>query len=168
MLHMNIRQACASDITELCFILNEIIAIGGTTAYMAKLSESDFTSHFIGGSNCISCLIAERGETILGFQSLSYHPKLADGWVDIATFARVEPKTPGVGSGLFSKTVNLARQKKFEYINATIRADNNQGLSFYTKMGFEDYSISRDVPLSNGTSVDRISKRYLIAETHAG
>jgi hypothetical protein len=49
-----------------------------------------------------------------------------------------------------------------EFINATIRADNTGGLAYYAKMGFETYGITKDVPLLDGTPVDRINKRFQV------
>ena len=96
------------------------------------------------------------------FQSLSRHTKLPVGWADIATFARVSPKIPGVGTSLFQKTLPYARSIYLEAINATIRADNVSGLSYYAKMGFIDYSVASAVPLNDGTPIDRISKKFKV------
>ena len=49
-------------------------------------------------------------------------------------------------------------------MNAEIRADNEGGLAFYGKMGFQDQDVDRAVPLGDGTPVDRINKRYPLAE----
>jgi len=158
---MNIRIAKISDVTAACQLLNEIIEIGGTTAFQQILSEAEFKSCFINDDNCIKCLVCEGGEgSILGFQALSVSTKLPEDWLDIATFARVNPKTKGVGTLLFEQTRIDARMTGARTINATIRADNNPGLSYYTKMGFVDYRIDKSVPLRDGTLVDRISKRY--------
>ena len=45
-------------------------------------------------------------------------------------------------------------------IDATIRAANVPGLAYYTAMGFEDYGMLGDVPLSDGQIVDRMRKSY--------
>ena len=45
-------------------------------------------------------------------------------------------------------------------INACIRADNVGGLAFYSKQGFQDHSVDKDVPLKDGTRVDRVNKRF--------
>ncbi len=48
-------------------------------------------------------------------------------------------------------------------IDATIRADNASGLAYYKAMGFTDWDVLRDVPLSDGRVVDRIRKRFDLA-----
>ena len=99
-------------------------------------------------------------DRLIGFQFLGVNARLADGWSDIATFARVSNKVRGVGTALFAVTLRSAQQANFLAINARIRADNTGGLAYYDKMGFRTYAIDRAVPLSDGTPIDRISKRF--------
>jgi len=158
---INIRPATQNDLKQLCLIINEIIVIGGSTAFEEVLIEEEFDAIFLSGEAFISCLLAENTDgQVLGFQSLCHHKKLPDDWADIATFARVEPKTHGVGTSLFQATLELARQLGLTCINATIRADNISGLSYYAKIGFENYSVDKAVPLQDGTPVDRISRKF--------
>lgn len=158
-----IRPAAERDIAALCELLNEIIRIGGTTAIEAPLSHRAFGDCFLGGESHIACLAAVDGKgSALGFQALAHHCELPADWGDIATFARAKPKIPGVGSALFRETAALAGNHGLAAINATIRGDNTAGLAYYTKMGFQTYAVKAGVPLSDGTPVDRISKKYLI------
>ena len=159
-----VREAISSDSEAMRALLNEIVDIGGSTAIEFPLSAAAFNSSFLFGSHFICCYVAENESgQALGFQSLTRHPDLPADWGDIATFARANPKVPGVGTALFQKTLAHAQRIGLEAINATIRADNVSGLSYYAKMGFVDYSVERAVPLSDGTPVDRISKKRTIA-----
>lgn len=129
------------------------------------LSEAEFTRYFLLGPDVFACHVAEdatSGEPI-GFQALTRHPGLPDGWADIATFARQRPRLPGVGTSLFAATRSMARELGFIAVNAAIRADNRGGLIYYEKMGFETYRIVPAVPLQDGRPVDRILKRYDVA-----
>lgn len=141
-------------------ILNEIIEIGGTTAFEKPLSSDELIACYLTGEQYLHCVLAEVNGTVSGFQSLTKHKKLAHDWADIATFARVQPKTPGVGTALFNTTRAYALENKIVAINATIRADNIGGLRYYSKMGFEQYSIASGIPLLDGTPVDRVSMKY--------
>ncbi len=85
---------------------------------------------------------------------------MPDDCADIATFTRRSPVLRGAGRALFAETAVVAKSLGFQAINATIRADNVLGLSYYEKMGFQDFSIDYGVPLQNGTPVNRISKRF--------
>ncbi len=144
-------------------ILNEIIAIGGTTALETPLTEAAFREAFLDGPDVLSSILAETapGEA-LGFQVLQRHRALPEGWGDIATFTRRAPRTPGVGTALFEATRAAGRALGLVAINATIRADNASGLPFYQRLGFCTYDIARGVPLQNGIPVDRVRKRYSI------
>ncbi|MDL2405826.1 GNAT family N-acetyltransferase [Rhizobium calliandrae] len=159
---MHIRKAITADAEELCGLLNEIIRIGGTTAIETPVSFAEFADWFIDGEFALACHVAKHDQLLVGFQSLSLYGDPPPRYADIATFARVNPKIPGVGSALFPATRTAAEELGFEFINATIRADNVSGLAYYTKMGFEDYDRLSRVPLLDGTPVDRIKKRYRI------
>lgn len=158
-----IRQAAPGDAAALCQILNKIVTVGGMTAIETPLSVTEFDDHFLTGCDCIVCFVAEamNGE-LLGFQSLTRNAELPKAWVDIGTFTRREPRTPGVGTALFQNTVAFARQNGYVAINATIRADNHSGIPYYEKMGFKTYKVARGVPLKSGKPVDRISKNYFL------
>lgn len=159
-----IRPARAEDAPGLCDLLNRVIEIGGTTALERPLTTAEFTACFLEGPRFLCCFVAEEegAGALLGFQALERSSKLPEDWGDIATFARPEPKVPGVGSALFAATRAQARVLGLVAINATIRADNRGGLAFYAKMGFVDYAVAKAVPLADGTPVDRISKRCLL------
>jgi L-amino acid N-acyltransferase YncA len=157
-----VREASTSDAVPLANILNAIIEAGGTTAMEAPLNAVEFTEHFLYGSDVISCAVAvdPANSEPVGFQALKRYAGLPEAWADIATFARMKRKLPGVGTALFAATKAKARKLGLVTINAAIRADNRVGLVFYEKMGFRTYETLRRVPLKDGTPVDRILKRY--------
>ncbi len=160
---MNTRQAVKSDVQQMCCLLNQIIEIGGTTAYEEKLDNDKFISHFLNEASCLSLFVCESNDgVILGFQVLKVNTSLPADWADIATFARAEPKVRGVGTALFEATQKLANERQILAINATIRGDNEPGLAYYSKIGFVDYKVDKARPLKDGTPVDRVSKKYLV------
>lgn len=159
---MKIRKAVPSDAEPLSILLNEIIRAGGTTAIETPLVPMEFADWFIEGRFALACHVAELDGMLLGFQSLSLFGDPPDGSADIGTFARMHPKTRGVGRALFPATRAAAEKLGLEFINATIRADNVGGLAYYTAMGFADYGREVGVPLLDGTPVDRIKKRFLL------
>ena len=159
---INTRYATKQDAASMCTLLNDIIVIGGTTAYEIELDELRFCEYFLTGDNCICCIVAHKTVSILGFQALSIRSDLPAGWVDIATFARPHQKVRGVGTTLFNATIQHLEGGDYTHINASIRADNRSGLAYYEKMGFTDYDIRRGVPLKDGTPVDRIAKQFII------
>ncbi|MCG7518199.1 GNAT family N-acetyltransferase [Ruegeria sp. Ofav3-42] len=156
-----VRPMMQEDVASACRILNEIIAIGGTTAFESPFSETQFAAVYLTGDDKICCHVAldEQGE-VAGFQWLGVNDELPVDCVDIATFTRREPVLKGAGRALFAETSTHAAALGFNAINATVRADNRLGLSYYDKMGFRDYSVAYGVALQDGTPVDRISKRF--------
>ncbi len=156
-----VRPMMREDVVDACRILNQIIAIGGTTAFEIPFSEPLFAQSYLDGVDKICChvVLDEQGE-VAGFQWLGIHEALPDDCADIATFTRRDPVLKGAGRALFSETVKVATSLGFQSINATIRADNAPGLSYYDKMGFRDASVAYGVPLRDGSPVNRISKRF--------
>jgi L-amino acid N-acyltransferase YncA len=162
---IDIRDAEPGDAAELAELLNAIIAKGGTTALEEPFTPEYLAEAYLIGPNVLCCFVAVHRETgrLEGFQTLGRYPDLPDDIGDIGTFARIDGKRRGVGSALFAATRERARQLGLSAINATIRADNVGGLTFYGKMGFEDHSVARAVPLRDGRLMDRVSKRFILA-----
>jgi len=164
---LTVREARQEDVADLCALLNEIIAIGGTTAFQHPWNEADFEKAYLTGKYCHSCVVAEQGGTLLGFQSLEWSDPdwdgadpLPDDWLIIATFSRVGRTKGGIGTAMFAETLKSARQTNAVAIDATIRANNAGGLAYYNKMGFRDYARVIDEPSADKTCVDRIRKRF--------
>lgn len=158
-----IRPAIREDTGQMANLLNEIIAIGGTTAFERQISAEELQSWYLDAdAYCCHVAIDSAGE-VSGYQALERTDAYGPGIGEISTFARQTPKVPGTGSALFKATAIAARNAGLAAINAKIRADNASGLAYYTKMGFQDHSVIPDVPLQDGTPVDRILKRFRIA-----
>lgn len=159
---MNVRGAAPADAAQMCELLNEIIEIGGTTAAEDVLSLAAFHAHYFEGEDSVSLFVAEEDGVILGFQKLNSLNGSSDV-ADIATFARVSGKVKGVGRALFECSKAAAQAAGFAQINARIRADNVPGMGYYAAIGFVPYDVVKDVPLKDGTPVDRMLKRYDLA-----
>jgi L-amino acid N-acyltransferase YncA len=162
---LEIRPVTAADAPELTKLLNAIIARGGTTALEAPFTPDELDKVYLTGPDVLCCVVAVEADSgrIVGFQTLIRDETLPDRWGDIGTFSHVDGTQKGVGTSLFAATRASADILGLVAINATIRADNAGGLAYYSRMGFEDYGVDRAVPLRDGTPVDRIHKRYVIA-----
>jgi L-amino acid N-acyltransferase YncA len=161
-----VRLVAPEDAPALAELLNAVIARGGTTALEDAFSPEQLAETYLDGPNVLVCLVAVDTESgrIEGFQTLGRYPNLPEDIGDIGTFARVDGAKRGVGSALFVEMMKQARALGLSEINATIRADNEGGLAFYTKQGFVDHAVTVAVPLKDGTLVDRIHKRYPLIE----
>lgn len=158
---MIIRNAHPDDAADMATLLNEIIRIGGTTAFQ-KETTAKTAADFIHKLQTTGCIYIARDRStgeFLGYQSLEAYPDLPKTLGIIATFAKVGSVKRGIGSALFAATRKAAPALGFTELDATIRADNTGGLAYYGKMGFQDYSVAKGVLLDDGTPVDRISKR---------
>ena len=158
---ITIRKAGTMDARELTELLNAIIRKGGTTAHTGNVSRGMILEWMQRAPERSAWHVAEDDTgRILGFQFLEPHHKLPVEACDIATFVRLGETGLGIGSKLFERYRQAALELGYTWINATIRADNESGLTYYQSRGFEDYAFHPDVALANGQVVDRISKRY--------
>ena len=160
---LQIRPVLDTDAPALAALLNEVIARGGTTALEQLFTPSALNKAMLTGPDVYCCFVAEDAAGgLIAFQALTRSDHVPEGVSDIGTFARVQHVKKGAGSRMFAATRQAAGEKGLTAINATIRADNAGGLAFYSRLGFVDDNIHHAVPLSDGTPVDRISKRYAL------
>ncbi len=161
---MIIRDATRKDASDMTELLNRIIMLGGSTAHQRPFDADRMYRHYIASPESISCQVADQSGVVIGFQSLTW-PSPADGvmksgWAIIATFVSNQATGKGVGKHLFAATKEAAGATDVATIDATIRADNDSGLRYYSRLGFIDYDRLKDIPLRDGTVVDRIRKRF--------
>ena len=166
MSQIKLRPATSEDADRLAALLNQIIKTGGTTAHLHPFDRERLLNHYLAPPSAISCFLAEVGGTIAGFQALEWSDpnwpgpdSLPADWALIASFVDADFQGRGIGKALFTKTLAAAQSAGARCIDATIRAGNQGGLAFYTSLGFSDYSRLRDIPLSDGTLVDRVRKK---------
>lgn len=157
-----IRPVRIEDAQGMIDVINPIIRAGGTTAIESEYTLDAQRDYINDLGPRHTCLLALDGEVVVGFQSIALHPALPPDVADIATFVRIGEQGRGVGARLTAATVAAIPALGYGAINATIRADNFEGLAFYTRMGFRDWSVARAKPLRTGGKVDRISKRRIL------
>lgn len=156
------RRFRSEDSAPLCALINDIIAVGGTTSHETPFDAPRLIAHFFEGPDVLAAHVVTAEGVPLGFQTLARHDALPQGWGDIGTFTRRSAPVRGAGRALFTSTRAQARALGLIAINATIRADNEGGLRFYRGLGFTQYGQSQGVPLSEGRAVDRLHHRYQI------
>ena len=158
---ITIRAANTSDARQMSELLNQIISAGGTTALTDPISTSAISDWMASDRDQSAWHVAEDATgTIMGFQFFAPHPNLPPEAADMATFVRIGAIQLGIGSALFSETEKAALRLGYVWLNATIRADNSGGLTYYQSRGFRTYQIDENVALSDGSLVDRVSKRF--------
>ncbi|WP_424974718.1 N-acetyltransferase family protein [Dinoroseobacter sp. S124A] len=158
---LTVRRAGALDVRPMADLLNAIIRKGGTTAFVEDVTGDTLLGWFaLAPERSVWHIAEDTGGEILGFQSIEPRGSLPPEACDIATFVKLGQTGLGIGSKLFAASTEAARTLGYRWINATIRADNESGLTYYQSRGFEDYARHKDVALGNGLVVDRVSKRY--------
>ncbi|MDB5657895.1 MAG: family N-acetyltransferase [Cypionkella sp.] len=157
---MIIRPATPQDAAAMTALQNEIIKIGGTTAYEQPRSIGQILESYITGASVISCQLADDAGQVLGFQVVGQRPGLAEGWADIGTFVQPGLQARGIGAALFEASLTAARAAGLKVLNATIRADNVAGLAYYARRGFVDYAAQPEWALADGRKVGKISRRF--------
>lgn len=169
---LTIRPARPDDAQEMCDLLNPIIAEGSTTAHRTVFDPARMIDHYIAPPRLLCCTLAWDGDRLTGFQTLERpDPDWKDwgavpaDWGLIASFVAEGAQGRGIGQRLFTATHAVAENAGVMAIDATIRADNRAGLAYYSRLGFVDYDRVTGVPLSDGTPVDRVRKRFDIART---
>lgn len=158
---IHIRPARAFDAAAMAALLNDIIAIGGTTAMTRPVTGDDLRA-WMTEPGSIWHLAEDDAGAVLGFQWVHPHPDLPPGMADIASFVDHRQHGLGIGTRLFDATRQAARAAGYTAINATIRADNASGLTYYRARGFEVWGHQHGVVLDNGQTVDRVMKRLLL------
>ncbi|WP_299501467.1 GNAT family N-acetyltransferase [uncultured Roseobacter sp.] len=158
---IRVRKAMALDAGSMARLLNAIIEKGGTTALTRPVTGDDLQQWMASAPEQSAWHVAlDDAEEVVGFQWISPHPDLPPEAVDVATFVQMGKTGLGIGSALFTATSQAAKSLGYIWINATIRADNEGGLTYYQSRGFRDWHFDENVALESGQIVNKISKRY--------
>ena len=158
---IHVRQATTLDAASMAQLLNAIIEKGGTTALTRPVTAADIKDRMAAQSDRSAWQVAvDDSETVVGFQWIAPHVKLPPEACDIASFVQIGRTGLGIGSALFDATRKAAARLGYDWINATIRADNAGGLTYYQSRGFRDWAFDEGVTLDSGQVVNKISKRF--------
>ena len=158
---MIVRPATPADAPAMTALQNQIIAIGGTTAYQKPRREDEVREDYITAPEAVCCHVAlDEDGGLIGFQAVGRWPGLPEGWADIGTFVSPSRQRSGAGATLFAATLRAARAAGITTLNATIRADNTPGLGYYARRGFSDYGADPAWALDGGQVVGRIHRRF--------
>ncbi|MEO3998212.1 GNAT family N-acetyltransferase [Mesorhizobium sp. CAU 1732] len=133
------REASPEDAAAMCAVINPLIAKGGSTAHRNPFDTARMISHYIAPPTGIACVVAVDGETVVGFQSVSWSGEPALGEAAVGSFVAMEQHGRGIGRIMFRETLDRAKAAGVRTIDATIRKENVSGRAFYRKLGFVPY-----------------------------
>lgn len=159
---LSVREATLEDANQMAELLNAIIEIGGTTAYLDPVTPRYIANKMTNSGPRASWHVADEDGAVLGFQWAAPHDQLPEDAADIASFVRVGAVGKGIGSRLFEATCAKTRALGYIWLNASIRSDNASGLTYYTKMGFTDWKIDPEAALSDGRITGKTHKQFFL------
>ncbi|MEM8823004.1 MAG: GNAT family N-acetyltransferase [Pseudomonadota bacterium] len=133
--HLHIRKARPFDAGAMASLLNDIIAIGGTTALQGPLSGDELRDWM--SDDRATWHVAEMGGDIVGFQWIEPQAGLPPDAASIATFTKPGHQGLGIGSALFDATKKAAKAQGLRAIHAIIADYNEGGRAYYRSRGFE-------------------------------
>jgi hypothetical protein len=151
------RLTTEIDLPALADLFNHTVRMGGTTAHEEEWDVATFKTYYFDDPTMVHTVL--NNDLPVGFQAVFAG---AQSSLSIGSFTDQRTPVRGAGSVMFYATKALAVEQGFAFIDAKIRADNVPGLAYYTKMGFVDFKIDKDVPLSDGTPMDRVTKRLML------
>ena len=134
-----IRQAVEADASGMDAVLTPILDRWGSAR---PRGVSVVLSNYINHADRLSCGVAlSRGGEIVGFQSLIRATPgnpydLPSGWGFIGTYVAGKAAGQGVGRALFAESLAAAQRAGLQSIDATIGAENAEGLAYYGALGF--------------------------------
>lgn len=153
---LTVRPMTEQDVPACAAILNDIIARGGSTAHEDPYDEKGFSQYYLHDPAAVNVVLS--GDRVVGFQAVF---DVGEGVYSVGSFTDRRSPVRGAGVALFSKTKEDCRALGGQSIIAKITSDNVGGLAFYSKLGFEPDAVWPDeFTRKNGTTVDRIVKRY--------
>lgn len=138
---MEFRPVSPQDADALSALLEALRQVG------KRRSAADVVfvrERYIDHPNNIRTTLAVENGAVLGFQVLKLATDgnpygVTPGWGIIGTHIHPDAARRGLGRALFERTLTAARSAGLQKIDATIGADNAEGLAYYSAMGFETY-----------------------------
>lgn len=145
--HMTkIRPAQPTDAEEMAGVQNAIYRAG------LRASPVDVVlvrQRYLDMEYGIACTVAEQKGRVVGFQSLTWawpgNPyEVAEGWGIIGTHVHPDAGRSGLGRRLFAASLAAERAAGLGPIDASIGADNQPALAYYSALGFTPYREASD------------------------
>ena len=156
-----VRIAGPADARSIAEMLSDVLFSADASTLQGPVDTATIRKWMATAPERANWVVAEDDiGAILGLQWIEPHADLPPEAANIATFVRPGRQQLGVGSALFSATAKAARALGYVWINATIRADNAGGITYYQSRGFRVWKHEQDVEIAPGRRVGRVLKRY--------
>ena len=137
--NLRIREMTIDDFSEVFHIGEEVFTAESFQSLYRTWDEYEITTLFNSDSEL--CLVAEAGETILGFVLGTTVKKHNSPWKYgylVWLGVRKDIQQGGVGSGLFKEMKHRMKDQGVRMMIIDTSADNQPAIRFFQKKGFDD------------------------------
>ena len=153
---MEIRAAVPEDVQNISAVFEHFYTYnaGRQPQYYRQAAEEGGYPRRIIESSTSDLFIVLDGSTIIGLMHIEeketqhseaiVHHRYAD---IVALFVDPTYRGHGVGDRLIRAAKNWAKSRKLDYLELFVLAENEGGLGFYEKSGFETVSFNMRMPL---------------------
>ena len=166
-----VRRDDLQDAAGVADVLNGVIAEGGHTAltgHWTPEAEQAFLQSLRPRSEVF---VAEVAGRIMGFQVVEPFVSYTSTMNHVAhmgTYVRAEFRRRGIGRELAQATLAFARERGYEKLVIYVMADNELGLAYYRKLGFEEKGVLRRQTKIDGVYHDEVFMELHFEESEGG
>ena len=127
----NIRNAEASDISQLAEIENQCFSVPWTEEQL---------SHYLPDKMHM-LILADSGEKVLGYVGLMY--VIDEGYISNVA-VRPEARRKGIADALINELIAKANREELSFVTLEVRAGNEAAKALYKKHGFIEVGRSKN------------------------
>ncbi len=162
--HVTVRTAEVQDVPRIAEIYNQAILRTTATFDIEPKSEEvmrAWLAHHDARHPVLVASVDTGGsavgrEQVIGWSSLSRWSERSayDGTVEISLYVDEAYRGRGVGTRLFARAVEFARDEQYHVIVSRIAGDNDVSLRLHDRFGFSFIGTMREVGLKFGRLLD--------------
>lgn len=156
---MRIRIAERDDLPAIVAIYNQAVAVQATAdldPVSVEQREAWFAAHDPARH---PILVAERGEQVAGWASLSPHRpgrRAVRRAVEVSYYVHAEQRRQGVASALLEAALERCPELGCDVVFAIVLGDNEASLALLERFGFDLWGVLPDAADFDGRRVDHV------------
>ena len=138
---IELRSARETDADDMSAVQNAIFRAGLRSS---SVTVDQIRERYLAGDHRVACTVTDLDGRVVGFQSLKRawpdNPYgVETGWGIIGTHIHPDLGRHGLGTRLWSVTLEAAQEAGLLHIDATIGANSEPALAYYRSLGFVPY-----------------------------
>lgn len=159
-----VRPAVAGDAEAICRIYNQGIEDRQATLETTLRAPDERRSWLAGRAPRHPVIIAQRGDTVVGWASLNpFNPRACYDHVgDFSLYVERGQRGTGIGRALLEALIGLAREQGYHKLVLAAFPFNEAGCALYARCGFRTVGIYREQGMLDGKWVDVILMEQLL------